>query len=47
MTEQKRGEWLSQPLGELDLKIVMVDGIHFRDHCILVCSKSGCLGRAG
>jgi transposase-like protein len=36
LTEQKLGEWLSQPLDELDLKIVMVDGIHFRDHCILV-----------
>ncbi len=36
LTEQKLGEWLSQPFDELDLKIVMVDGIHFRDHCILV-----------
>jgi transposase-like protein len=36
LTEQKLGEWLSQPLGELDLKIVMLDGIYFRDHCILV-----------
>jgi transposase-like protein len=36
LTEQKLGEWLSQPLGELDLKVVMLDGIYFRDHCILV-----------
>ncbi len=36
LTEQKLGEWLSQPLDELDLKILMVDGIYFRDHCILV-----------
>ncbi len=36
LTEQKLGEWLSQPLDELDLAIVMLDGIHFRDHCILV-----------
>jgi transposase-like protein len=36
LTEQKLGDWLSQPLDELDLKIVMLDGIHFRDHCILV-----------
>jgi transposase-like protein len=36
LTEQKLGEWLSQPLGELDLKILMVDGIYFRDPCILV-----------
>ncbi len=36
LTEEKLGEWLSQPLDELDLKIVMLDGIYFRDHCILV-----------
>jgi transposase-like protein len=36
LTEQKLGEWLSQPLDELDLKVVMLDGIYFRDHCILV-----------
>ncbi len=36
LTEQKLGEWLSQPLDELDLKVVMLDGIHFADHCILV-----------
>ena len=36
LTEQKLGEWLSQPLDELDLKVVMIDGIHFADHCILV-----------
>ncbi len=36
LTEQKLGDWLSQPLDELDLKIVMLDGIYFRDHCILV-----------
>jgi len=36
LTEQKLGEWLSQALDELDLKIVMLDGIQFRDHCILV-----------
>jgi transposase-like protein len=36
LTEQKLGEWLSQPLDEFDLKVVMLDGIYFRDHCILV-----------
>ncbi len=36
LTEQKLGEWLSQSLEELDLKVVMIDGIHFKDHCILV-----------
>jgi putative transposase len=36
LTEQKLGEWLSEPLGDLDLKLIMLDGIHFKDHCILV-----------
>ena len=36
LTEQKLGQWLSEPLGDLDLKLIMLDGIHFKDHCILV-----------
>ena len=36
LTELQLGDWLSQPIDELDLKLVMIDGIHFRDHCILV-----------
>lgn len=36
LTEHKLGEWLSQPLFELDLKVIMLDGIHFKDHCIVV-----------
>lgn len=29
-------DWLSMPLGDLDLPIVMIDGIAFRDHTILI-----------
>jgi transposase-like protein len=36
MSEQQLTQWLSQPLGDLDLVVVMVDGIHFRDRVILV-----------
>ena len=36
LTEQQLAEWMAQPLEELDLMLVMIDGIHFRDHCILV-----------
>jgi len=36
LTERQLAEWLSQPLGELDLRVVMLDGIAFKDHCILV-----------
>jgi len=30
------GSYLSRPLGELDLKVVMIDGIVYRDHTILI-----------
>jgi transposase-like protein len=30
------GEWLSRSLTELDLAVVLVDGIHFRDRVVLV-----------
>lgn len=36
LTEVKLAELLSQPLDALDLRVVMIDGIHFDDHCILV-----------
>jgi hypothetical protein len=36
LSEQQLEEWLSRPLGELDLPVVMIDGIHFRDRVILV-----------
>jgi putative transposase len=36
LTEKQLAEWLSQPLDELDLVLVMIDGIVFRDHTILV-----------
>src|SRR5499427_92967 len=36
LSEQQLTEWLARPLGELDLPVVMVDGIHFRDRAILL-----------
>jgi transposase-like protein len=36
LTAKQLAEWLSQPLGALDLAVVMIDGIVFHDHCILV-----------
>jgi len=36
LTEKQLAEWLSQPLEDVDLVLVMIDGIVFRDHCILV-----------
>ena len=36
LTEKQLCEWLAQPLDELDLVLLMIDGIVFKDHCILV-----------
>lgn len=36
LSEQQLAEWLSRPLSDVDLPVVMVDGIHFRDRVILV-----------
>src|SRR5689334_2128959 len=36
LSEKQLGEWLSRSLSDLDLPVVMVDGIHFRDRVILV-----------
>lgn len=36
LTQAQLHEWLSCSLQELDLPVVMIDGIHFRDRVILV-----------
>jgi len=36
LTEAKLAAWFSAPLGGLDLRVVMIDGIAFRKHCVLV-----------
>jgi transposase-like protein len=36
LTEKQLGAWLHRPLGELKLRIVVLDGIVFKDHTILV-----------
>ena len=36
LSQEQLDEWLRRSLGELDLPVVMIDGIHFRDRIILV-----------
>ncbi len=36
LTQRRLAEAFSKPLGDLDLRVVMVDGIAFRDHCVLL-----------
>lgn len=45
LTQAKLGEWFSAPLGELDLCAVMIDGIYFHDHCVLLALGIGSDGQ--
>ena len=36
LSQEQLGEWLSRSLKKLDLPVVMIDGIHFRERVILV-----------
>jgi len=36
LTSAQLTTWLAQPLDDLDVRILLIDGLHFRDHVILV-----------
>jgi len=36
LTQRRLAETFSKPLDELDLRVVMIDGISFREHCVLL-----------
>jgi transposase-like protein len=36
LSAQLLAQWLARPLAELDLRVVLLDGIAFRGHCILI-----------
>jgi len=36
LSQEQLAQWLARPLGDLDLPVVMIDGIHFRDRVILL-----------
>ncbi len=36
LSKQQMTTWLSQPLSDLDLRVLVIDGIHFRDHAVLI-----------
>lgn len=36
LTRAQLRTWLATPLNELDIRIVLIDGLHFRDHIILL-----------
>jgi len=45
LSAQRLAEAFSAPLGELDLRVVMIDGIVFRDHCVLLALGIDCDGK--
>jgi transposase-like protein len=36
LSQEQLAQWLSRPLGQLDLPVVMIDGMHLRDRVILL-----------
>lgn len=36
LSAAKLSEWLNAPLGDLELEAILIDGIHFADHCVLI-----------
>lgn len=36
LSAARLGEWMSRPLGELDLPVILVDGVHFRERMVLI-----------
>ena len=36
LSQEQLAQWLARSIGELDLPVVMIDGIHFRDRVILL-----------
>ena len=44
LSQEQLAQWLARPLGELDLPVVMIDGIHFRERVILLAIGIDALG---
>lgn len=36
LTKARLTAWLAQPLDALDVRVILIDGLHFRDHVILI-----------
>jgi transposase-like protein len=45
LTQRRMDDWLSAPIGELDIRVVMIDGKAFRDHCMLIAIGLDCAGK--
>jgi putative transposase len=45
LSTERLAEWLSAPLGELDLRVIQIDGIHFHEHVVLIALGIDAEGR--
>ena len=45
LSAKRLGSFLSRPLGELDLRVVCIDGLFLRDHCMVVALGIDTQGR--
>jgi transposase-like protein len=45
LTQRRMDDWLSAPIGELGIRVVMIDGKAFRDHCMLIAIGLDCAGK--
>jgi transposase-like protein len=36
LSQEQLTQWLARPIGDLDLPVVMIDGMHYRDRVILL-----------
>ena len=44
LTQKRMDEWLMAPIGDLDIRVVMIDGKAFREHCMLIAIGLDCAG---
>jgi hypothetical protein len=36
LSAERLAAWMGRPLGKLDVRVVLVDGLHFREHVVLI-----------
>jgi len=45
LSAERLAEWMSEPLGDRDLRVIQIDGIHFHEHVVLIALGIDAEGR--
>jgi transposase-like protein len=45
LSAERLAAWMGRPLGELDVRVVLIDGLHFREHVVLIALGIAADGR--